>query len=281
MGQATQDIQRAYSILRMSEKKVADYVLTHPEEVLNSTLAHVAKEANVSEPTVVRFAHAAGYSSFLDLRMALAREGAVTQGSLVDLHITKEDSLETLPDKMIGMALRALEETRNSIDRNCFALAVEALSKARVIDIYGVGNSGAVAQDMVTKFLRIGLVCRAYSDSHLQQIGACFLQKGDVAIGISHSGATKDTVDGLRIAKEQGATTIAITNFRGVEILRYADIALLTGDIETKFYTETMFSRISQLAIVDSLYMGLLLNDYDEKTQKLARVNEMVSYKVY
>ena len=281
MGQVTQKIRGAYPTLRMSEKKVADYVLAHPDTVLHNTLAYVAKQANVSEPTVVRFSHAAGYASFLDLRMALAQEGAEPRGSLVDIQITKEDSLETLPDKMIGMALRALEETRSSINRNCFALAVEALSKARVIDVYGVGNSGAIAQDMATKFLRIGLVCRAYPDSHLQQIGACCLQKGDVAVGISHSGSTKDTVDGLRIAKEQGATTIAITNFRGVDILRCADIALLTGDIETEFYTETMFSRISQLAIVDSLYMGLLLSDYDEKTKNLARVNEMVSHKVY
>lgn len=179
------------------------------------------------------------------------------------------------------MALTALEDTRRMLDSRSYEKAVRALASARLIDVYGVGNSAAVAQDMVVKLLRIGLVCRAYPDSHLQQICASALQSGDVAVGISHSGATRDTVDALAMARARGAVTIAITNFKGAEILRHADIALLTGDVETAFYTETMFSRISQLAIVDSLYMGVVLQDFERFSGALEGVNRMVSRKVY
>ena len=191
------------------------------------------------------------------------------------------DKLSTVPDKMISMALNALEDTRRMLDARSYEKAVRALASARLIDVYGVGNSAAVAQDMVVKLLRIGLACRAYPDSHLQQICASALQPGDVAVGISHSGATRDTVDALAMARAGGAVTIAITNFKGAEILRHADIALLTGDVETAFYTETMFSRISQLAIVDSLYMGVMLQDFERFSGALEGVNRMVSRKVY
>lgn len=281
MGKVIQAIQKAYPGLRASEKRAADFVLSHPQQVQQQTLASVAVQAGVSEPTVMRFSRAVGYGSFSDLRLALAREEAPPPKPLLDVHVTREDALDTLPEKMIRLSMRALEDTRSSLDRKCFVQAVDKLRGARLIDIYGVGNSGAVAQDMATKLMRIGLICRAYPDSHLQQIGACSLGRGDVAVGISHSGATKDTVDALRIAKERGAETIAITNFRGMDILRYADLALLTGDVETEFYTETMLSRISQLAIVDSLYMGLLLSDYEARSHHLTCVNEMVSRKVY
>lgn len=276
-------IKEKYSFLRSSEQKVADYVLLHWDEIPGLTMAQLAKAVNVSDPTVLRFVRALGFEGFVPLKLAIAQDIAAMNRStppLVDLHVHSEDSLDSIPEKMIALAQHALEDTRRTLSKSEYKKAVTAIYKARLIDVYGVGNSAAVAGDMVTKFLRIGLPCRSYPDSHLQHICATSLGKSDVAVAISHSGSTKDTVDALRIAQENGAVTIAITNFKGTDILRYADIKLFTGDIETTFYTETMFSRISQLAIVDSLYMGVLLQDYDRYSKILGDVNKMVSHKI-
>ena len=282
MHQTVGKIKKNYAQLRASERKVADWVLCHAAKVPEMTMAQLAAAAGVSEPTVARFAEAAGFEGFSALKLALAKEASpAAPQRLLDVHVQPGDKLSTVPGKMISMALNALEDTRRMLDARSYEKAVRALASARLIDVYGVGNSAAVAQDMVVKLLRIGLACRAYPDSHLQQICASALGAGDVAVGISHSGATRDTVDALAIARARGATTIAITNFRGAEILRHADIALLTGDVETAFYTETMFSRISQLVIVDSLYMGVMLQDFDRFSDTLEGVNRMVSRKVY
>lgn len=282
MGQTVGRIKKNYAQLRASERKVADWVLRDPAKVPEMTMAQLAAAAGVSEPTVARFAEAAGFEGFSALKLALTKEAApAAPRRLLDVHVQPGDKLSTVPDKMISMALTALEDTRRMLDSRSYEKAVRALASARLIDIYGVGNSAAVAQDMVIKLLRIGLTCRAYPDSHLQQICASALGPGDVAVGISHSGATRDTVDALAMARAGGAVTIAITNFKGAEILRHADIALLTGDVETAFYTETMFSRISQLAIVDSLYMGVMLQDFERFSGALEGVNRMVSRKVY
>lgn len=278
MDTAKGRIKQCYPELRPSERRVADYVLLHPDRVGELTLAALAGEAGVSEPTVLRLVHALGYHGLGELRLALARESG---GPRVDLRVAPGDRLSELPDRLIGQAVAALEDTRATLDRERFSQAVALLASARHIDVYGVGNSEAVAVDLVTKLLRIGLPCRFYADSHLQQIAACGLGPGDAAVGISHSGATRDTVDALRIAREQGAATIAITNFRGAHVLEWADVALVTGDVETGFDTETMASRISQLAIVDSLYMGLVLQDYEGRAAFLEKVNRMVSRKVY
>ena len=106
-------------------------------------------------------------------------------------------------------------------------------------------------------------------------------EKNDLAIGISHSGETKDTVDAIRIAKESGAKTLVLTNFKASVITKYADIVMFTGDTESSFYSETMSSRMSQLAIVDMLYMGVVVSDYRKYTKRLDKINNMTIGKIY
>ncbi|WP_312642031.1 MurR/RpiR family transcriptional regulator [Hydrogenoanaerobacterium sp.] len=277
-------VKSEYNTLRSSEKKVADFVLKNSGAITSLSLSQLAAGAGVSEPSVMRFVKSIGFTGYRDFKLALAVESgreAIDDELLVDLHISKDDKLEDLPSKMIAMTTKALEDTLKIIDLNSYKRAVTTILGAKSIDIYGVGNSGSVANDMMNRFLRLGIRCRALADSHLQQICACHLEAGDLAIGISHSGSTIDTVDALRIAGQSGAQTMAITNFKSSVITKVADFSLLTGDFETTFYSETTVSRISQLALVDMLYMGVLLSDYDLFTKRLDKLNTQVSQKVY
>ncbi|MDQ0151275.1 MurR/RpiR family transcriptional regulator [Eubacterium multiforme] len=146
---------------------------------------------------------------------------------------------------MIGITIKALEDTLKLINFKKYKEAIELICNANIIDVYGVGNFGSIASDIMNKLIRIGLNCRLYPDNHVQQIYASHLTDKNVLIVISYSGNTIDRVNVLKIAKESGAKTIALTNFRAAAISKYADITFYTGDIETTFYSEQMASRIT------------------------------------
>jgi len=280
-------IKKFYAVLLPSEKKAADYVLLHTHDVSSMSLAQLSTEAGVSEPTIIRFVRKIGCDGFSVFKMGLMKDWGreITSEKphklLVDLHIKETDKIEDIPSKIIGLTVKALEDTLKIINTDEYIRSVAMISTSNIIDIYGVGNSGSIAGDFMNKLIRIGLNCRQYSDSHLQQICAGHLTGQDLAIAISHSGSTIDTVKALEIARKSGAKTMAITNYKGRNISRYADVTLYTGDVETMFYSETMASRISQLAIVDMLYMGVLLSNYDLYTKRLDKVNLLVKEKNY
>ncbi len=280
-------IRNKYAQLSKSEKKVADYILLHGYDVTQLSISAFALQCGTSEPTVMRFAAHIGFDGYTDMKLKIMRDwGKQTSVEnlsplLVDLYIDKDDKLGDIPAKLVGLTIRALNDTLNLLSLPSYTRAVAAIVKANKIDIYGVGNSGSIANDMMNKLLRIGLNAHAYQDNHIQQISSLGLTSEDVAIAISHSGSTRDVVDTLALAKKSGAVTLAITNYKASKIAEFSDIVLYTGDFETTFYSETMVSRISQLALVDMLYMGVLLSDYERYTAHLNRVNVLVEGKNY
>lgn len=280
-------IKEKYPELSKSEKKVADFILLQGYDVAKMSIASLAKQCAVSEPTIMRFSAHIGFEGYSDFKLKLIRDWGMKDSQsvetplLVDLYIDKNDKLEDIPVKIVNTTIHALNDTLNIFDLSAYKKAVEAIAQAGLIDIYGVGNSGSIANDFMNKLMRIGLNARALYDNHLQQISSLSLTKKDVAIAVSHSGSTKDIVDTLRLAKAAGATTIALTNYKASKITEFADLVLCSGDFETTFYTETMVSRISLLAIVDMLYMGVLLGDYQKYTSHLNQVNRLVKKKNY
>lgn len=117
------------------------------------------------------------------------------------------------------------------------------LATARTIDIYGGGeNSFTPAVDLLTKLTYLGLNCRMHTDAYLQQISAAHLGVADVAVAVSHSGCSADTVKALRQARKAGAGTIAITVPRDSLIAKYADVCLSTGEQELSIYGTAIFS---------------------------------------
>lgn len=288
LNQETYDktIKNIYHTLRSSEKKVADYVLSNGYDIQPMSLAKLAKESGVSEPTVMRFVKSLGYTGYSDFKLKMARDmGHVSNVEekkfLMDIHIDADELVENIPAKMLALTEKALKDTLKLVDIDDFKRVITMITEAEIIDIYGDGNSRSIVTDLVNKLLRIGLKCRSFSDSYLQRLSANQMSNKDLAIGISHSGSTRDTVDSMRIAKEAGAKTIVLTNFRASVITEYADLVFYTGDVETAFYSENMFSRITQLLIVDMIYMGLLLKDYDNNTKRLDKVNMLVTDRYY
>lgn len=275
------EIRRVYPKLRRSEKKVADYLLNCRENLRELTLDGLAGACGVSQPTVLRFVKALGCAGFRDFRYELAESGQDREGKvLYGFSISRDDTVKEVPALIIGTTVGQIEKAIQSITPQLLERAVRAITGARRIAVYYVENSSCTAQDLVTKLMYLGIHCYAYGDAYMQSVSAAGLEAGDVAIGISYSGYSRNTVDAMEIAKGAGATTIAITNFEHTLLERFSDLVLCTSSRQF-LYGDAIFSRATQLVVVDMLYVGILLSDYSYYTGKLDESGRLIRKQAY
>ncbi len=256
-------IKSMYPGLKPSEKKAADYILMHTEEFIYGNLASSSKAAGISEASLVRFAKCLGYGGYRDLHIAVASAKQEPADAIVsDLEVSDTTPFSEIPEIVISRTICALSNMRQTIDQKDFSKAVDALEKARRVCIFGAGNSAFVGQDLAGKLMRLGKAVQASSDPHAQTMSAVSMNSRDVAVIITHSGKTNQTVEMLLLAKRQGAKTISITNFESSPAANLADIFLLTASHEKLFSSENLMSCLSQLALIDMLYLGLVQKNY-------------------
>ena len=185
--------------------------------------------------------------------------------------------MESVPSKAVASAKTLLDELAGSLDQAKLRKAVSLIAGARLIDIYGVENSLVPATDLFTKLSYLGLTCRLNTDAYLQQIGAGHLAPSDVAVAFSYSGSSADTVKALRLAKSQGARTVAVTNAAGSPLSAWADACLYAGRGERTIYGNAIFSRVAHTTIVDILYMSVILSDYGRFSTALDRSGRIIA----
>lgn len=246
--------------LARAEQRVAKVILENPSTVANRSITEVALAANTSETTVTRFCKAIGVGGYPQLRISLAADAARTQARsthVIGGDIEAGDDLATVVSKISFADVRTVEDTAAQLKLGELERAIEAVASAGRVDIYGVGASAFVATDLQHKLHRITKVSFAWSDTHMMLTSAAVLGAGDVAIALSHSGATTDTVEALRTAKSHGATTVAVTNYPRSPITSLADHTLTTAAHETAFRSGVTASRVAQLTVVDCLFVGV------------------------
>ncbi|MFD9974625.1 MurR/RpiR family transcriptional regulator [Streptomyces sp. NPDC059017] len=266
-----------------SMQRVAEAVAGDPAGCAALTVTGLAELTGTSEATVVRTARLLGYPGYRDLRLALAGLAAQQQSGrapAVTADIAVDDPIADVVAKLAHDEQQTLADTAASLDTVQLGAAVTALATARRIDIYGVGASGLVAQDLAQKLLRIGLVAHAHSDPHLAVTNAVQLRSGDAAVAISHSGSTGDIVEPLRVAFDHGATTVAITGRPDGPVSQYADHVLTTSTArETDLRPAAMSSRTGQLLVVDCLFIGVMQLTYDAAAPALAASYEALAHR--
>lgn len=273
-------IQSFQKALTKSERKVAEVVLAQAENVIYFSVTDLAEQAAVGDTTVLRFCRKIGFKGYQDFKLALAQE-LVNPVQSLHQEVTDEDSPIVIAQKVTATNVQAIQDTFTLIDPEQLERAVTVLQKANRIHFYGVGTSGITALDAKFKFLRIGLPVDAYNDGHLQAMAASTLEKGDVAIGISVSGSTKDTVDTLKLAKEAGATVICITQYTRAPITKIADIVLLSAAKEAPLQGGALSSKIAQLHVIDILYTALAMGIKDKAIDYRKRTAKAVLNKIY
>jgi RpiR family carbohydrate utilization transcriptional regulator len=259
-------IRTRYDSLSRSEKKVALAVLQQPESAIIENIGALAKKADVSEPTVIRFCRAIGFDGWHAFKMKLAQGLALSPGA--DEAPAPEDLAADLVNKICGRSINTLLDLRNSLDANAIERALQVLAKASRIEFYGQGTSGIVAIDAQHKFFRSGVPTVAYSDPHIHSIAASLLKKGDAVVAISQRGATKELLSSVRLARSTGADVIALAP-SGTPL---ADMATALIPIDLHFHTDPytpISARLAHLVVIDILAVGLALRLGPERRKKI------------
>lgn len=254
-AQLTQSISDTLSELRKSERKVADFVLKNPLKVIHMRIVDLAKEAAVSEPTVVRFCRAVGCEGFQDFKLALAQQLA-SSPSYGQIAVTDTDSTREYTHKVFDSTVDTLLKVRERLVLENLDAAVAAICAAKRVEFYGFGASAAVAFDGQHKFFRLQITSSAYSDPHLQNMSASSLQANDVVIAISQSGRTQALLDSMELVQQAGGIVIGLAPSNS-PVARNATIPIeVDAKEDIQIYTP-LSSRIAHLAVIDVLAIGV------------------------
>lgn len=239
-----------YGDMGKSEKRVADWLFSHSGEVLPLSISDLASRCESSEATIVRFSKRLGCAGYQDLKLKLASERDKRE---ISPTITGEDGCFEIFEKVCNDAYLSLERTKRTLSPEALTRAVEAIVNADRVVLIGLGTSAMVAEDASYKLLRAGCNSVAYADTHMQAIAVSQLKIGDVLIGISQSGSSKDIVEAMKAAKSKGVTTVSITSKEKSPLCRQSDVVLLTDTEETRHSTLGLNSHISRLIVIDAL----------------------------
>jgi DNA-binding MurR/RpiR family transcriptional regulator len=258
--------------------RIAGYVLDNPAEVVGMSITELADATEASEGSVINFCRGIGLSGFQHLKLSLAQE-IVQPVQFIHEDLSRDDTTEAVCRKVFHSGIQALRDSLSVLDPQALAAAVDIIRSAKRVEIYGIGSSAPIAEDVHYRMLRIGLDARVVTDSHIQAISASRCGPDVAVLTISHSGSTNETVASTRLAHEAGAKTVVITNFGRSPIQAFADIVLFTMARETRFRTEAMTSRIAQLCVIDALIAALALADYERSTEILKQTFDVLSIK--
>lgn len=269
-------IRSYYAKLSEKEKRIADYILNNPENIIHNTINEVAEDLNVADATVFRFCKRIGFKGYQAMKIALASE-IINPIQQIHEEILENDDEKTISEKAFQSNIRTLENTLHILDQASIKKAIEFLLKADRVEFYGTGGSSVIAMDGFHKFVRTGIKAFAFIDSHFQLMSASQLTEKDAAIAISHSGTNKDTISILKTAKKNGAKTIAITSYPKSPIAQIADVALYTSSDEIEFRSEALSSRIAQLSLIDALYVNIMVANKEASRQSLEKVRDAIS----
>ncbi|MEV7014006.1 MurR/RpiR family transcriptional regulator [Streptosporangium sp. NPDC051022] len=256
--------------LTPAAQAIARLILDDPAMVARSTITEFSAVSGTSEATIVRTARALGFAGYSQLRFALAAAVArETPERLVPGDLAPDDPLTAVIAKVTRAESEALADTAAQLHPDRLGAVVEAVAGARRVDVYGVGASGLVAADMAQKLMRIGLSSRSFADAHLALTSAALVRPGDVAVGVSCTGETPDVLAPIGVARKAGATTIAITNNPRSSLAELAGHVLVSAGRETAFRPGALASRISQLLIVDCIFVGIAQRTFDSSDAAL------------
>lgn len=243
-----------------SEVRVAELVLATPDEVIHMTVTDLARAANTSTSTVMRFCQRLGFKGYQDFKIALARDNIPLMRAL-PVEIDDDDAPARILEKVVGAAADAVARAATSIDDATFTQAVEALDAASRVLVVGVGRSAPIAQDVAFRMMTIGIRTEAPLDIHVQHVTSTSLTERDVCLVIDHTGRTRETVMTATAAAQAGATVIAVTSFFHSSLIDVATIALVSGTKPVAFRLESMTSRLAHLSVLDALGIALAVRN--------------------
>ena len=255
--------------LNPTERAIADCVLADPEKVIVSSIAEMKTSCGASVGSIVAFCRRLNMKGFAEFKIALARDLAQS-----GLPAGQSKPNGSILEKVFHFHSQSLAETLQINSQATFERVTQVLEKAARIEFFSIGLSYPVAYTASSKFMLIGLPAATQFDSHMQLITATQLRSDSVAFGISSSGTTRETVQCMEVAKAKGATTICLTNAMNSPISGCSDLSLYAAPSQINHFQAPLASRITQLAVIDALFVHLALKAKNKTAAKLQQSSE-------
>ncbi len=269
-------IRKLYPTLTPAEKRIADYVLQNPSQTLSLSAAALAQQADTAASAVVRFCKSLGYTGYAEFKVRLAVALSHNNPASYLTGVEPGDDSSTVLEKIMTANIKALRDTMSHMDRNSFAAAVELMSGAQKIHIYGIGTSAGLVGELQHRLMLLGFQVHGYTDTVAIRLSTMNLKPGDVAVGISHSGRTMAVVDALAYSRKAGAATVCLTSYNSSPITRQSDFALTVFCDETRYPIEASTARIAQMTVVDALVAAVSARRFDTAIARSGRVHDLL-----
>ena len=272
-------IRRQLDELNRSERKVADVILADPASATSMSIATLAQLASVSEPTVNRFCRSFDAKGYPDFKIKLAQ--SLAGGTpYVSQAVEPDDAAAEYTGKIFGATIAALDQARREVSPERIERVVDYLTQARQLHFFGLGASGAVAQDAQHKFFRFNLPVTAYVDVLMQRMVAAACHTGDVVVVLSWTGRTRDLVDIARLARENGAVVLGITAPDSPLAAECTETLEVATPEDTDYYMP-MTSRMIQLTLIDVLATGMTLRRGEDFLPHLKKIKDSLKVTRY
>lgn len=241
--------------LRKSEKIVGEFILADPKSIITMKTADASEAMGISEPTLIRFCKALGFSGYQDLKINLSQQLAADD-YFVMYEINENDSIHELCEKVFDTTISEILNVRSQIDQNILEDAIEVLANAGRVEFYAFGGSAPVAMDGQHKFFRLKIPSSFISDPHIQFMSANSLGKDDVVVVISQSGTTSALIDSVKIVRKSGVKVIGIMP-GNTPLANICDYPLVINIGDNNRISKPHTSRIAYTAVIDVLTMGV------------------------
>lgn len=255
-------IAEKYSKMTKSEKRIADYFMKRDGNLQLMSITELAEQCEVADSTVFRFCKTLGYQGYNDFKLALAKEqGSAmrarhSQNGELDVYsiITREDDIPTTGQKLKTMYQAALEQTLELLKTDSVAGAADILHRSQRVYCLGQGGSLVTAMEAWVRFSTVARQFITIQDTHMQMTAASLLTEQDAIWFFTYSGATKDMLDILSLARERKAKIIVVTRYAKSPATQFADVVLICGSNESPLQSGTIVAKVAQLLVVDMVY---------------------------
>lgn len=275
-----QKIRDVFNKLNGAEKRVAEYILKNPQNIIHFSITELAENSKSGEATIFRLCKKLGYKGYQELKIKIAGE-VVSPIENIHEEIKEDDNALIIMQKIVNSTMAALNETLRVNDHKVVDKAIDVIYRSKQVAFFGMGGSSALALDAYHKFIRIGKRCEYQSDAHFQAMFASLFGKEDCIIAFSNTGSNKELIENLKIAKNNGVNIISITSNSKSPISKISDVVLISFGRENNFKSEAMESRVSALSLIDCLFVGVCLKDKETYLENLGKIRSAIAQKRY
>lgn len=275
-------IKQYYDTLGAAERRVADIVLADWKRVVDMPVAEIAREAGSSQATVVRFCRSIGFKGLAEFKLSLSSGRLSPEANVFAINGTEPDAVIA---RMISSFNKgAIDDATSTLDMDLLSRAADVLDKTRKgrthqVIVVAEGGSACSARCAFEVFTHIGVPCIMAEDAMYQMLLVSRLQKGDVALAISHSGRERNTIESVEQAHKLGVTTISMIGLIGTPLAKFSDIVLNTGLYGHEFFSETISARICEMNLICALHALVSLRGQKQLSDHRQKVVDIFDVK--